>query len=146
VQPIYANEQITPRRFGASGAQGMRSVLRGDLRAITVGGDARQLLAGTLRAGDHVDVVVNDKTNSQNPRTRVAVSNLVVLTPPGAEGTSGQATDGSVQATLQLTDKQAQVLWWVVKNGDWSLLLRPAAKATATATAPTTKVDVLRGS
>ena len=139
VQPIYANEQITLRRFGSSGEQGMGSVLKGSLRAIAVPGDDRQLLAGILKPGDHVDLVVNDKTTeSQRPRTRVTLSNLIVLQAPGSEGTiSTPSSDGTTSAVLQLSDKQVQVLWWAVKNGDWSLVLRPSGKATVTAAAPT---------
>jgi Flp pilus assembly protein CpaB len=147
VQPIYAGEQVTGRRFGTTGQQGMRAVLHGALRAITIPGDTRQLLAGVLAAGDHVDLVVNDKVNGQAPKTRVALRNLIVLAPPGGEGTvsTPSSSDGSTQATLQLTDRQVQVLWWVVKNGDWSLVLRPTAKAAVTAKAPTTESDVLEG-
>jgi Flp pilus assembly protein CpaB len=145
VQPIYANEPITSKRLGRSGTQGFGSVLRGAFRALAVSGDARQLLAGTLERGDHVDVVVNDKLRPEQPRTRIALRNLVVLQPAGdlAETASG---DGSLSATLQLTDRQVQVLWWAVKNGDWSLVLRPSAKAASTANAPTRERDVLEGS
>ena len=30
---------------------------------------------------------------------------------------------------VAVTDAQAQKLWWVVKNGDWSLQLRPVTNA-----------------
>jgi pilus assembly protein CpaB len=146
VQPIYKNEQVTLKRFGSSGEQGMRSVLAGNLRAISVAGDARQLLEGILKPGDHVDLVVNDKTNSQKPRTRLALGNLIVLQAPGSEGTVSSSSDGTTSAVLQLTDRQVQVLWWAVKNGDWSLVLRPSSKAKVTATAPTGQRDVMAGS
>jgi Flp pilus assembly protein CpaB len=141
VQPIYKGEQITMRRFGSSGAQGLRTSLRGALRALAVSGDARQLLAGTLQQGDHVDVVVNDGGASGGAKTRIALKNLIVLQAPAA----GEGTDTSLAATLQLTDTQVQVLWWVLKNGDWSFVLRPAAKATDTATRPSVRADVLAG-
>ena len=32
-------------------------------------------------------------------------------------------------AILAVTDAQAQKLWWIVKNGDWSLELRPTTDA-----------------
>ena len=147
VQPVYAHEQLSAKRFGTTGEQGMRSVLRGSLRAITIAGDARQLLAAVLRPGDHVDLVVNDRTtNPQNPRARVALQNLVVLEAPGGEGTVATTSDTqTLSATLELTDKQTQVLWWAVKNGDWSLVLRPASKAATTASKPATAADVWSG-
>jgi Flp pilus assembly protein CpaB len=147
VQPIYANEQVTLKRFGSSGAAGLRGTLTGAMRAIVVPGDARQLLTGIIQPGDHVDLVVNDKTNSSNPKTRVALQDLVVLQAPGAGGVASTPTtaDGTTSATLQLTDKQVQVLWWAVKNGDWSLALRPASKAMVTAKRSTNEAEVLAG-
>jgi len=141
-QPIYKGEQVVASRFGRSGTQGLGISLAGALRAIEVPGDQNQLLAGTLQAGDHVDVLANVKINATNPKARVALRNLIVLRAPTAP-TSSTAT-GSV--TLQLTDKQAQALLWVTKNADWSLVLRPSSGASSTATAPTTQRDVLAGS
>ena len=56
-EPIYAGEQVTTRRFGTPSERGVRAQIKGTQRAIEVEGDAHQLLAGTLRTGDHVDVV-----------------------------------------------------------------------------------------
>ena len=56
-QPIYAGEQVTTRRFGTPAERGVRAQIKGTQRVIEVDGDAHQLLAGTLRAGDHVDIV-----------------------------------------------------------------------------------------
>ena len=53
--PVFAGEQVTLRRFSDVAAQGIRSQLKGTLRAVQVAGDANQLLAGTLATGDHVD-------------------------------------------------------------------------------------------
>jgi Flp pilus assembly protein CpaB len=144
-QPIYAGEQLTLRRFGAAERQGIRSVLTGSLRAISIQGDARQLLAGTLAAGDHVDVVVNDKLDSMHPKSRVALQNLIVLAAPDTDGVSAPGSADVASATLQLSDRQVQVLWWAVKNADWSLVLRPAAKASVTAKGSTEEAEVLKG-
>src|SRR6202035_3333330 len=62
--PVYAGEQLTLRRFSDVAAQGIRSQLKGTLRAVQVAGDPNQLLAGTLAAGDHVDLVANLRLQS----------------------------------------------------------------------------------
>jgi len=142
--PLYEGEQVSLRRFDDAAAQGIRAQLKGTMRAVEVPGDPNQLLAGTLQQGDHVDVVANVKTNPANPKSRVALRNLVVLRAPDAAAAAGGGT--SVSATLELTDKQSQVLLWVLKNADWSLVLRPSSGATASATAPTSQSDVLAGS
>jgi pilus assembly protein CpaB len=141
-QPIYKGEQVVASRFGRSGTQGLGVSLAGALRAIEVAGDPNQLLVGTLQAGDHVDVLANVRINTANPKSRVALRNLIVLRAPAAA--SGTTTGSSVM--LQLTDTQAQALLWVTKNADWSLVLRPSSGASSTATAPTTQRDVLAGS
>src|SRR4051812_35421588 len=56
-EPIYAGEQVTTRHFGTPSERGVRSQLKGTQRAFELDGDQHQLLAGTLRAGDHVDLV-----------------------------------------------------------------------------------------
>jgi Flp pilus assembly protein CpaB len=139
IQPIFKGEQLTANRFGPTAAQGLRANLHGALRAIAVPGDANQLLAGSLQPGDHVDVVANVK-NGESPRTRVSLSNLIVLSAPVADSATG-----ATAATLQLTDKQVQTLFWIVKNGDWSFVLRPSSKASITAVKPATEADVLAG-
>jgi pilus assembly protein CpaB len=141
-QPIYAGEQVVASRFGRSGTQGLGASLAGALRAFQVPGEANQLLVGTLEPGDHVDVVANVKTNPSHPMSRVALRNLVVLRADEAPSSSS----GGSTVTLQLTDKQAQVLLWVTKNADWSFVLRPSSGAKSTAAAPTTQSDVLAGS
>src|ERR671934_1256549 len=56
-QQIFKGEQVTTRAFGTAKELGIRAQLRGTERAIQLAGDANQLLAGTLQAGDHVDIV-----------------------------------------------------------------------------------------
>ena len=56
-QPIYAGEQVSTRRFATPSQRGIQAQLTGIQRAIAIPGDQHQLLVGTLKAGDHVDVV-----------------------------------------------------------------------------------------
>jgi Flp pilus assembly protein CpaB len=56
VARIYRGEQVTTRRFAPARAQGVLADLRGTLRAIQIAGEPEQLLVGTLRDGDRVDV------------------------------------------------------------------------------------------
>jgi Flp pilus assembly protein CpaB len=147
LQPIFRGEQITANRFGPSGAQGLRSELRGPLRVLQVPGDSNQLLAGTLRAGDHVDVVASVKKGTeQSAYARMVLRNLLVLQAPDSSGGSVAGATDSLSATVQLTDAQAQTLFYVLKNGDWSFALRPASRATNHTTAPATAGSVLAGS
>lgn len=146
VQPIFRGEQVTRHRFGPSGAQGLRSELRGSLRVLQIPGDGDQLLAGTLRAGDHVDVVASVKRGTeQNSYARIVLRNLLVLQPPRSSGNAALGATAALSATVQLTDVQAQTLFFVIKNGAWSFVLRPAARASNHATAPASAGSVLSG-
>jgi len=54
---IYKGEQVSQLRFKSEAERGIRSQLTGNQRAVQVPGNEHQLLAGTLQAGDRVDVV-----------------------------------------------------------------------------------------
>src|SRR2546421_11911828 len=66
-QAVYEGEQVSTRRFAPPREQGIRAQIKGTQRAYELPGDTHQLLAGTVQAGDHVDVVGNwsVKTNGQ---------------------------------------------------------------------------------
>src|SRR5579864_9003375 len=63
VDQVLSGEQISVRRFGTANQLGVRAQLKGTLRAIQIAADGNQILAGTLKAGDHVDVVGNLKVD-----------------------------------------------------------------------------------
>jgi Flp pilus assembly protein CpaB len=147
-EPIFAGEQVTTRRFGTPSERGVRAQIKGTQRVVDVPGDAFQLLAGTLRVGDHVDVVggwelqggspgqvtASTPSTGNDPRvSRVIIRDSLVLAAPaspakGAGLSSSGGSDFSVQ--LRLTDAQSQRLEWMVAHGkDWRLEIRPAADA-----------------
>ena len=129
VEDVYAGEQVTTRRFAAPEERGIRAELKGNLRAMQLPGEAHQVLAGELNAGDHVDVVGSWKypEDSQNHVSRVILRDLLVLEAAKTSGTDQKLTKpgGSMTVTLALTDAQSQKLFYVSKHGDWSLQLRP---------------------
>ena len=132
-QTVFAGEQATTQLFRAESEKGLRVQLNGNLRAFQLAGTGPQLLDGTLKAGDHVDVVGswNVPESAQNHVARVFLRDLLVLKPPSHNETQSKLTNPNEQisAILALTDSQAQKLFWVAKNGDWSLQLRPTEDA-----------------
>ena len=133
--PTYAGEQVSLSRFSNTATEGVRGLLRGSLRAVQIAGDPNQTLAGTLRAGDHVDLVANMKLGSDSRSIdRIVLRNLRVLkAPPGADSgvhlTSPTGSNGT-PVLLAVTDTQVQKLFYVVENDDWALELRPVLGAT----------------
>jgi Flp pilus assembly protein CpaB len=132
-QTIYAGEQITLRRFANEAELGVRSQLHGTLRAISLPGSTDALLAGTLRDGDHVDVVANLKTGSCATcfAVRTIARNLLVLRAPLGAASKVSGT-GTVSALLAVSDrKEEQKVFFTVGNAaSWTLVLRPVANAT----------------
>lgn len=132
VEPIYAGEQVTARRFGPAVQQGVRTRLKGTYRAVQLSGDRNQLLAGTLKPGDRVDVVgvlkVKVGSNDDYAFGRVVVRNVTVLETSGEPDGGPKITPGSdAWVLLRVTDSQAQKLALIYKEGDyWSILLRPS--------------------
>lgn len=129
--PLYAGEQVTLRRFSDVATQGIRAQLKGTMRAVQVAGDPNQLLAGTLTAGDHVDLVANLRLNSESSAaaTRIVLRDLSVLTAADSSKLSSSGATGTQSVILAVSDTQVQRLFYVLKNADWSLELRPVVNA-----------------
>lgn len=131
-QNVYAGEQITLRRFANQTELGVRSQLHGPLRAISLPGSSDALLAGTLRDGDHVDLLANLKTGSCTTcvATRIVVRNLLVLRAPVGQASKVSGT-GTVSVLLAVSDrKEEQKVFYTAGNAaGWTLVLRPVANA-----------------
>jgi pilus assembly protein CpaB len=134
LQPIYAGEQLTARRFGTRQQLGVRAQLKGTLRAIVLPGTSEQLLAGTLRAGDRVDLVGDYKFGNDH-FARVVVRDLLVLKAPQGPGSGGKITssvDGDVSVMLAARDLQLSKVEYLTapdRDEKWILALRAPVKA-----------------
>ena len=96
-QPIYAGEQVSTRRFSTPSQRGIKAQLTGVQRAIEIPGDQHQLLAGTLKAGDKVDLVATFGAGGSNgPNvTRIVLRDIEVLRAPSGGGTEAKITSAS---------------------------------------------------
>lgn len=134
-QPIYAGEQVSTRRFSTPSQRGIKAQLTGVQRAIAIPGNEHQLLAGTLRAGDKVDVVATFTVpeGSQQTVSRIVLRDVEVLRAPERAGTADKITsprDGGFAVMLKLTDTQVPKLHWVFTSAEeWHLELRPGTEA-----------------
>jgi Flp pilus assembly protein CpaB len=133
-EAVYAGEQLSTLRFRPAEQRGVRAQLTGALRAVQLPGDKNQLLAGVVKEGDHIDVIGNWKypESGQEHVTRVVLRDILVLRGAETNVASGPeiaSPEGSLSVLLALTDAQSQKLFFVAKNGDWSLALRPLEDA-----------------
>lgn len=132
---IYSGEQVSLRRFADHAEQGVRSQLHGPLRALSLPGTSDELLAGTLRDGDHVDVIANlkvgDCTTCYAVRD-IAQDVLVLQAPTAAAGAHVGSSSNAASVVLAVSDAaQEQKIWYAVENSaGWTLALRPVANAT----------------
>jgi Flp pilus assembly protein CpaB len=144
--PVYAGEQITTRRFRPVEERGVRAQISGNMRAIQVPGEQHQLLAGTLDSGDRVDLVASikykladvspqsatagNRGDVERVASRVVLRDLLVLR-AAEQPDVGSRVYGreNFSVLLAVTDSQAQKLFFVLKNGEWSLQLRPVTDA-----------------
>jgi Flp pilus assembly protein CpaB len=136
-QDVYQGEQVSSRRFAPPQEQGVRAQIKGTQRAFQLPGNADQLLAGTLQAGDHVDVVGTWGLKSGEDDvtvSRVVLRDLLVLTAPSGGDGAGKVAPGTggMSVQLRVTDAQAQKLLWIEKNGvdeGFQLALRPPSNS-----------------
>ncbi|HEX3807122.1 MAG TPA: Flp pilus assembly protein CpaB [Gaiellaceae bacterium] len=147
--PLYQGEQVTLRRFATAAAEGIRAELSGAMRAVQVAGDPNQLLAGTLQAGDRVDLVANVHLTGANgaasAEDRIVLRSLLVLSTSsdGTKVATASATSASV--ILAVSDTQVQRLFYVLKNADWTLELRPVINASDGGNPTVGQTQVLNG-
>jgi Flp pilus assembly protein CpaB len=121
VQTIYAGEQLTTRRVAPLAASGVVSRIAGAERGFQLAGNASQLLAGTLKEGDHVDVVASFSypEGASTHVVRVVASDVEVLRAPAVD--SGQ----TLAVVLAPTVAQARRIYYATVNATWSLMVRP---------------------
>jgi pilus assembly protein CpaB len=133
-QPIFAGEQVTTRRFRPVEQRGIHGKLDGNVRAIQLPGDPNQVLAGTLKAGDHVDVVGAFKVKRGEDEytvSRTVLRDIEVLRVSGG-GAASSITNGPGEShwvQLAITDSQAAKLWLLKVDGNWTLNLRAVVKS-----------------
>jgi Flp pilus assembly protein CpaB len=138
-QWIYSGEQVSDRRFSATDRSGIHAQLKGNQRAVAFSGNEQQLLAGIVKTGDHVDVLVNFKVGSNGANiSRVLLRDVEVLKAPLGGGVNSKlaqtsADQGAFSVVLKLTDSQAHKFFLVSagnEDHEWWLNLRAPGDAT----------------
>jgi pilus assembly protein CpaB len=131
-QETLSGEQVTARRFGSLAETGVLTKIRRRLRAVQFAGDPSQVLDGTLKAGDHVDIMASWSVPSSCSTCKVVrtiVRNVLVLeTSSDLPSVSGSGAANAKPIQLRLTQPQAERVFWMNENGTWWLSLRPVVQ------------------
>jgi Flp pilus assembly protein CpaB len=130
-QDIYAGEQVSLRRFAGRAEQGVRAQIHGTLRAMSIPGTPDALLAGTLRDGDHVDLIANLKVGNSFAVRNIARDVLVLRASSSSGSVSATKPSQGTSVLLAVHDnREEQKIWFAIENSaGWSLALRPVANA-----------------
>jgi len=156
-EPILAGEQITARRLlGEGKSAGFTGLIPPDKRAITMGVNEVTGVAGFVKAGDYVDVVVTfEKSIVGDNVSQLALQNVLVLaanreTEGGAiEPTNTTSKDKkevikTASVTLAVTPDEAAKLTLSEDKGKVRLVLRPFMQNAGVSTAgPITPQDIV---
>lgn len=138
-ETVYPGEQVTVSRFRPVQQRGVRAQLTGNQRAFQLAGDPNQLLAGTLKAGDRVDVVAgfSDRGPGEGKEveaaavTRIVLRDILVLSAPDGEVAASKlgGNQGGVSVQLALTDAQVRKLEFTLLFSEgWHFALRPVVE------------------
>ena len=131
LEPTYAGEQISTRRFASASSLGPRGAIHGRMRIVSLPGDSNQLLSGLLRPGDRVDVIaaLPHGSSSTIKPSKILLRNVLVLRPAEQVATSSKLGSGGTQQQLSVllavAGGDAQKLFYAMENGEWTLALRP---------------------
>ncbi|MBP2639424.1 MAG: Flp pilus assembly protein CpaB [Firmicutes bacterium] len=133
--PVNLGDQITDRRLAIEGkVSGFVGAIPSDKRAFTIAANDISGVAGFLKAGDYVDVVVTlaGKGDSEEGVSKMLFQNVLVLAynrndnmeSTGTKDKSGAAEKMS-SVTLAVSPREATVLALASESGKVSLALRP---------------------
>jgi pilus assembly protein CpaB len=136
-QPIYSGQQITAAMFAPSSETSIQSRISDTNRAVEIKLNKQAILGGTLKPGDHVDLVGSYTIHPSNGGSdfdvsRIIVRDVEVLQAPQSTDSSGAklgqsaGSDGD-SVILKLPDSVVPKIMFTLRSGDGALwfALRP---------------------
>ena len=131
VAQILPGQQLTATDFRSAGT-GAITKLAADQRAMTVALDNAHGMLGTLRKGDHVDVLSGFELEpigggANRPVMRMLMQDVLVLDVPAKEGGGAVGGGGTetAEVTLRVSTMAAPKVAFAADNGKLWLVLRP---------------------
>ncbi len=135
-RPISSGETILLADTLRPGDHGfLAAVLKGDMRAVTIGVDAITSTAGLIWPGDRVDLILTQNIGDANlpvgrrvvAETVVADVRVIAIDQRMVEGAAnGGPTPDARTVTLEVDKAQAQAVQVAIRLGRLSLSVRPA--------------------
>ena len=144
---IYPDEQILKDKITAPGEskEELALIIPAGSRALTVAVNEVSGVAGMIKPGDWVDVLVTFENGQAGKLTSLILQNIKVLaTDRNLTDSVGQAEQGKIyqSITVAVTPQQAQPLVLASEQGSIRMMLRPPADK-GTVNIPSSKIQDL---
>lgn len=134
--PLFQGQQVVSGMFVPSATTGVGPRLSGNYRAIEVPLDPNAMLYGTLKAGDHVDIVGTYTVHSTNGGADTDISRIIARDVPVMQAPEVDVTGGSKLAgggsekqsvILEVPDTVVPKITLTLLKGDLYLVLQPSS-------------------
>lgn len=129
--PIFKGEQILRSKMAGDNdaSEGLAFIIPEGQRAMTVAVNEVSGIAGLIKPGDRVDVLVTFDANDQTMTSLILQNVKVLATDKQMEALVDQASQGKIYqtVTMQVTPQQAQPLALASEQGSIRLMMRSPA-------------------
>lgn len=141
---IFTGEPILEAKLAREGASGgLASVLGEGKRAITIQANEIVGVAGYIRPGSRVDIMVNTHDNKDRSLSKIVLENILVLA-TAQDDKRDQTKPKVVSAvTLEVDPRQAEKIDLARHIGTLSMVLRNSLDNAAVVTAGATREDLM---
>ena len=143
---IYKGEPLMEAKLAPEGSSGgLSSIIPNGMRAISIQGNEISGVAGFVRPGSLVDILVNTRDKSEKPISKIVLEKILVLATAQDDKRDQNKPKVVSAVTLQVDPSQAEKIDLARSIGTLSLILRNPLDKTDTATDGARKDDLMAG-
>ena len=143
---IYKGEALLEARLAPEGASGgLSSIIPAGMRAISIHANEIVGVAGYIRPGSMVDIMVNTKDQNEKPISKIVLEKILVLATAQDDKRDQNKPKVVSAVTLQVDPAQAEKIDLARSIGTLSLILRNPLDKVDTATDGARRDDLMAG-
>ena len=143
---IYKGEALLEAKLAPEGsAGGLSSVIPNGMRAISIHANEIVGVAGYIRPGSLVDIMVNTKDQTEKPISKIVLERILVLATAQDDKRDQNKPKVVSAVTVQVDPSQAEKIDLARSIGTLSLILRNPLDRADTATQGARKADLMAG-
>lgn len=143
---IYKGEPLMEAKLAPEGSSGgLSSIIPTGMRAISIQGNEISGVAGFVRPGSLVDIMVNTRDKSEKPISKIVLEKILVLATAQDDKRDQNKPKVVSAVTLQVDPSQAEKIDLARSIGSLSLILRNPLDKADTLTDGARKDDLMAG-